>query len=159
MWTRLLWLLYPFLSHHMLTWWKDKYIFHHGAKSWLRALVSFIRCKAQPRSVQGNIERGNHKWLLRWIPLSGASFINACKLTIQFNKTTRWNLKPFSQNSGCYFKNHWTNTRLVCTHLNAFFMLNSNIGKKNLKFNIFWKKKIGRIWPVVCCTRLSHGEG
>ena len=31
---------------------------------------------------------------------------------------------------GCYFKNHCNNTRLVCTHLNAFFMLNPNMAMK-----------------------------
>ena len=28
---------------------------------------------------------------------------------------------------GGYSKNHWTNTRLVCTHFNAFFILNPNM--------------------------------
>ena len=32
----------------------------------------------------------------------------------------------FSQNSKGYRKNHCTNTRLVCTYSNAFFMLNPN---------------------------------
>ena len=38
------------------------------------------------------------------------------------------NLPFFSQNhTSGYLKNHWTNTRLVCTHLNPFFMLNPNM--------------------------------
>ena len=40
------------------------------------------------------------------------------------------NLKSFSQISGDYLKNHCTNTRLVCTQFNAFFMLNPNIAMK-----------------------------
>ena len=44
-----------------------------------------------------------------------------CSLTVQKLKF------EFSQNTTGYLKNHWTNTRLVCTHLNAFLMLNSNM--------------------------------
>ena len=31
-------------------------------------------------------------------------------------------VETFSQSSSGYLKNHWTNTRLVCTHFNAFLM-------------------------------------
>ena len=41
-----------------------------------------------------------------------------------------WLLKIVSQSSWCYLKNHCINTRLVCTHLNAFYMLNPNITMK-----------------------------
>ena len=30
----------------------------------------------------------------------------------------------------CYIKNHWTNTRLVCTQINAIFMWNPNMVMK-----------------------------
>ena len=37
------------------------------------------------------------------------------------------------------FKNHWTNTRLVCTHLNAFVMPDPNVEMKIQIFEIFDK--------------------
>ena len=43
-------------------------------------------------------------------------------LTVSIYKSS--NSIRFNQNC---LKNHWTNTRLVCTHLNAFFMLNPNM--------------------------------
>ena len=45
-----------------------------------------------------------------------------CRLQICVRKS--WNLQLSSSNLRGYLKNHWTNTRLVCTHLNIFFMLN-----------------------------------
>ena len=47
-----------------------------------------------------------------------------------------------SQNPRGYLKNYWTNTRLVCTLLDAFFILSSNMAMKiwiwkNLSLNIF----------------------
>ena len=44
----------------------------------------------------------------------------------------------FEINSWVYLKNNWTDTRLVCTHLNTYFMKNSNIAMKleNPKRNI-----------------------
>ena len=58
---------------------------------------------------------------------------------------------------GLYFKNHCTNTRLVCTHLNALFMLNLNMA---MKFE-YWKllKKRGKIQLVICTWHHSHVEG
>ena len=46
----------------------------------------------------------------------------------------------FSKFKG-YPKNHWTNTRLLLTHLNAFFIVNPNMAIKKTKFRIFLKKK------------------
>ena len=57
--------------------------------------------------------------------------------------TKSWNLKLVSRNSKGYLKNHCTNTRLVCTHLNAFFMLNP---KKAMNFENFWKS-----WTILTC--------
>ena len=39
-------------------------------------------------------------------------------------------LQIFSENCKWYLKNHWTYTMHVCTHLNAFFMLNLNMARK-----------------------------
>ena len=55
-----------------------------------------------------------------------------------------------------YLKNHCTNTRLVCTHLNAFCMLNSNMALKIRITNFFEKNEKFR--PIVC-TRHPCGEG
>ena len=72
-------------------------------------------------------------------------------LSYRFLLGESWNLKLFSQNSSSYLKNHCANTRLVCTHLNAFFMLNPNKTMKNLKFEILGKE--GEILKtVVVCT-------
>ena len=40
------------------------------------------------------------------------------------------NLTMFLKTSWGYLKNHWTNTRLVCTHYNAIFMRDPNVGMK-----------------------------
>ena len=49
---------------------------------------------------------------------------------------------------GGYLKNHWTNTRLVCTHLHAFFELNPNIV---MEIQIFWIfERVEKFWTVVC---------
>ena len=45
-----------------------------------------------------------------------------------------------------YLKNLWTNTRLVCTHLNAFSMLNSNMSMIIWIWTIF-----GQSWVLVTC--------
>ena len=51
-----------------------------------------------------------------------------------------WKFHTFSLISRDYLKNHCTNTRLVCTYLNAvFFMLNPTMAMKNLDFNFCWK--------------------
>ena len=57
-------------------------------------------------------------------------------------------LKLFSPNSRGYLKNHCTNTRLVCTHQNAFFMLNLNMVMKIWISKIF--EKVDKFPPVVC---------
>ena len=44
---------------------------------------------------------------------------------------SKMEIKMFSSNPRCYFKHHWTNTRLVCTHLNKSFIMNK-----------IWLKKI-----------------
>ena len=40
------------------------------------------------------------------------------------------NLKLFLKNSSGHLKNHCTDTKLVCTHFNAFFMLKPNMVMK-----------------------------
>ena len=56
--------------------------------------------------------------------------------TIILILSTLFTVENFIQSliSRGYFKNHWTNTRLVCTHLNAFFMLNPNYGNEKFAF-------------------------
>ena len=68
----------------------------------------------------------------------------------------RWQFTIFSQNHNSYC-NHCTNTRLVCTHLNAFFMLNPNMAMK-IWISTFSEKKCLKIWLVVS-TRHSRREG
>ena len=48
-----------------------------------------------------------------------------CMLTRDFVQNT--SDVTFSQNYSNFCKNHWTNTRLICAHFNAFFMLSPNI--------------------------------
>ena len=59
------------------------------------------------------------------------------------------NLKIFSLNSRGYLKNHCTNTRLVCTHLNAILYHESKYGNKKLNFENFGKK------VLTCCLLLN----
>ena len=46
----------------------------------------------------------------------------------------------FPKNSLCNLLNHWINTRLVCTHFNAFFMENPNVTITIWIFKNCWKK-------------------
>ena len=61
-------------------------------------------------------------------------------------KVKIWLFSP--KNSTCYLKNHWTNTRLVCTQLSVFFMLNSNMVLKIWNLQIFWKN-VGKFWDYL----------
>ena len=56
-----------------------------------------------------------------------------------------------------YLKNHCTNTRLVCTHLNAVFYAESNYGNEKFGFQFFFEKVV-KFLPVIC-TRHPRGEG
>ena len=57
-----------------------------------------------------------------------------------------------------HFKNSWTNTRLVCTCINFFLMLNlHNMATKIWVKNNFWKK-FWHVFPVVCIIH-QHSEG
>ena len=63
----------------------------------------------------------------------------------------------FSQNDRSYVLHHWTNTRLVCTHLNAFFIPNPNMAMKIWISIFFWKS-----WKILggdICTWHMCGEG
>ena len=64
--------------------------------------------------------------------------------------------KTISRNLRGYLKNHWTKYRLVCTQINAFFMLNPNIAMKIWISIKSWKNL--KFWPVFC-TRQPRGEG
>ena len=55
-------------------------------------------------------------------------------------KFPTWNLIIFSKNSKGYLNNQWANTRLVCTHLNAIFMLITNTVTKIWISKFFGKK-------------------
>ena len=74
---------------------------------------------------------------------NGNAFLNGYKLRAQ-----KWEFDMFSQNHKDYLKNHWTNTRLVCTHLNALWHC---MQIWQWKFD-FWKflKKVWNFWSVVC---------
>ena len=63
-------------------------------------------------------------------------------LTVDFCwEKLKFEKKKNLHNSGDYLKNHWTNTRLVCTHFNAFFMLNPNMVIK-IKFKIIFENVV-----------------
>ena len=55
--------------------------------------------------------------------------------------TEKLKFENISQKSRCYLKNHWTNTRLVCTHFNAFSTLHPNIIMRILISKFLEKKK------------------
>ena len=62
----------------------------------------------------------------------------------------------FSSNLRCYFKNHWSNTRLVlysCSSI-IYFMLDSNMAMKIWILKIFDVSKFSLV-----CTWQSRGEG
>ena len=65
-------------------------------------------------------------------------------------KKKNQNLNLLSRNYRGYLKNHWTNTSLVCTHLNIIFMLNSNMAIK-----IWFSKNCGKSWKVLAICLLS----
>ena len=48
-------------------------------------------------------------------------FVSKIKLLIELSQSPR-----------DYLKNHWTNTRIIWTHLNAFFKVQTKSGNKNL---------------------------
>ena len=55
----------------------------------------------------------------------------------------------FSKFNRLTLKNHCTNTRLVCTHLNAFFMLNPNMAIRNWISTFFYKSSKNLTLSVV----------
>ena len=63
-------------------------------------------------------------------------------------------LATFSKNNRGCLKNHLTDTRLICTHLEAFFMLNLTIVKISTKK--CWNLLI--LWPVVYTKHLAVKE-
>ena len=64
------------------------------------------------------------QFVLMWMHFSCFSF---CVENLEFHDIFFWNSRG-------YLKNHWINTRLVCTHVNAFSILISNMSKSK-----FWK--------------------
>ena len=58
-----------------------------------------------------------------------------------------------------YYKNHWTNTRLACTHWNSIFIAfygELKYGNENLSVEIFWKSwKTFDSFMLLAC-RVSH---
>ena len=66
-------------------------------------------------------------------------------------------LQIFSENCKGYLKNHWSNTRLVCTHLNAFFMLNPYMVRK-IWINIFFFFWTSEIQPFICSQHQAWRE-
>ena len=63
----------------------------------------------------------------------------------------------FCKNPWGYLKNPWTDTRLVCPHLNAFFMLNPNMALKIWSLTFLNKKYVNlvcRLQPSSVWKRL-----
>ena len=63
-----------------------------------------------------------------------------------FTFSTFWNFNV-------YFMNYWTNTRHVCTYLNAFLIVIPNIVMKFQHFDRF-DKLCAHFWPLVVCSCL-----
>ena len=92
-----------------------------------------------------------HNRLYSFIPIAiFKTSIILCMQTMCFRTGKCWNLKIFSENSKCYHKNHWTNPRFLCTHLNAYFMLNPSITTK-----ILILKKIEKCLKTSTCHLFS----
>ena len=87
----------------------------------------------------------------------GHLVVNALHSAQQFKCAKIWNSKIFYHNRTCYLENHCTNTRLVCTHLNAFFMLNPNMVMTIWILKFFWQK-VENLIPVVCLWYLLRIE-
>ena len=68
-----------------------------------------------------------------------------------------WNSNASSQYMRGYCKNHWINVRLVCTHLNAFFMPIPNMALTIRILKFF--EKVWNFWIVVCTRCRLHGKG
>ena len=71
-----------------------------------------------------------------------------------------WKIEISSQNSRCYYlMNHWTDTKLVCTHLNTFvnvFKLNPNIATNIWILNVFKKFFFFKFWKEKKKNRRLH---
>ena len=67
-------------------------------------------------------------------------------------------LKHFSQNSRGHVKNHFTNARLICTPLNSFFVLNTNMAMKIWMLKFFWRSLKIYALPVpdIGVERVKH---
>ena len=61
--------------------------------------------------------------------------VNALQIS---NNAQKLQMYTFSQNHTGYYKNYWTNTRLVCTHLNSSFHAEPKYGVKT-EFQKFLK--------------------
>ena len=59
----------------------------------------------------------------------------------------KW-IKMYAKSQRLYFKNYWNNTRLVCTHLNEFWMPIPKMAQKVLNLQFFCKKL--EIWHIIC---------
>ena len=79
-------------------------------------------------------------------------FMSWLQICVRLN----WNLKLFSQTWRDYLKNHCTNTRLVCTHSDAFFMLIQNTAMK-IWISKFVGKKFEKKNGIVVCTWYPRG--
>ena len=67
-----------------------------------------------------------------------------------------WNLPIFSQNCKGYLKNHWTNTRLVCTHLNAFSCKIQIYQQKCGSFSIFKSCQMSAL--IICMKKVNFDD-
>ena len=95
----------------------------------------------------------HHTWI-SFAETSGIQLVLYILATMSTQKCLK--LTIFSPHSKCYLTNHCTKTRLVCTHLNVFIMLNPNMTIKiwfSKFFQIIWKN-----WALVC-SWCSHCVG
>ena len=118
----------------------DKYPERHRAhNNWFYANeINSVSCKS---AFHINSSETGEKALREWLYPLGVVHTYAAIIMC-----TILSSYIFSQKSNSYLWNRWTNTRLVCTHSTAFFILNLNMVIKIWISKIFEQK----------LTKLSH---
>ena len=80
-----------------------------------------------------------------------------CHLLMLYTPSTDFTKKRSAiiMNITGYLKNHWTISRLVCTHLDAFSMLIPSMDTKFMVLEIFQHLKIYHKWNMSSANEIS----